>query len=231
MATTAGTIKHRHQSGLPVGTSDVDVPEWNDSEEMAGGTNGDACVRDSTRADGWGWTSLGIYAPLASPAFTGVPTVPTAAPGTNNNQAASTAFVTAALATGLSGYVAVPYNAANFVGTGGMTWTVGAGNQLRFSYLLLPNKRMEMTFWLDSTTLSGTASNGVRITIPGGKTLAGIYMGMFYLGIGNIPANSKFGTVSAAGNANYLTLSTVDGTNFTLSPFNTFSATLSFEVN
>ena len=35
----------------------------------------------------------GVYAPLNSPALTGVPTVPTANSGTNNNQAASTAFV------------------------------------------------------------------------------------------------------------------------------------------
>ena len=34
-------------------------------------------------------------APLASPNLTGTPTVPTASPGTNNNQVASTAFVTA----------------------------------------------------------------------------------------------------------------------------------------
>ena len=38
-----------------------------------------------------------IYAPLISPALTGVPTVPTAAPGTNTTQAASTAFVKAAI--------------------------------------------------------------------------------------------------------------------------------------
>ena len=35
------------------------------------------------------------YAPLASPTFTGVPAVPTAAPGTNTTQVASTAFVQA----------------------------------------------------------------------------------------------------------------------------------------
>jgi hypothetical protein len=35
----------------------------------------------------------GIYAPLNSPNFSGVPTVPTASSGTNNTQAASTAFV------------------------------------------------------------------------------------------------------------------------------------------
>jgi len=41
-------------------------------------------------------TALGA-APLASPALTGTPTVPTAAPGTNTTQAASTAFVASAL--------------------------------------------------------------------------------------------------------------------------------------
>lgn len=43
-------------------------------------------------------TNLTMYAPLASPTFSGTPTVPTATPGTNTTQAASTAFVTAAVA-------------------------------------------------------------------------------------------------------------------------------------
>ena len=37
------------------------------------------------------------YAPLASPAFTGTPTAPTAAPGTNTTQLSTTAFVAAAI--------------------------------------------------------------------------------------------------------------------------------------
>jgi len=41
--------------------------------------------------------ALAAKAPLASPALTGTPTVPTAAPGTNTTQAASTAFVVAAV--------------------------------------------------------------------------------------------------------------------------------------
>ena len=39
----------------------------------------------------------GTFAPTASPTFTGIPLVPTAAPGTNTTQAASTAFVAALL--------------------------------------------------------------------------------------------------------------------------------------
>jgi hypothetical protein len=42
--------------------------------------------------------ALAQKAPLASPAFTGTPTVPTAAAGTNTTQAASTAFVAQAVA-------------------------------------------------------------------------------------------------------------------------------------
>lgn len=44
-------------------------------------------------------SDLALKAPLASPALTGTPTVPTATAGTNTTQAASTAFVTTAVAT------------------------------------------------------------------------------------------------------------------------------------
>lgn len=54
-------------------------------------------------------TDLAAKAPLASPALTGVPTVPTASVGTNTTQAASTAFVL-----------------ANAGGAGTVTHTVGA---------------------------------------------------------------------------------------------------------
>lgn len=47
--------------------------------------------------------ALDAKAPLASPAFTGTPTVPTADTATNNTQAASTAFVKNAIAAALSG--------------------------------------------------------------------------------------------------------------------------------
>lgn len=53
---------------------------------------------------------LGTYAPLNSPAFTGTPTVPTAAAGTNTTQAASTAFVQTAIS-GVSPVAAEARNA------------------------------------------------------------------------------------------------------------------------
>jgi hypothetical protein len=51
---------------------------------------------------------------LASPALTGAPTAPTAAPGTNNTQIATTAFVTAATG-GITGFA--PINSPAFTGT------------------------------------------------------------------------------------------------------------------
>lgn len=61
-------------------------------------------------------------APLASPAFTGTPTAPTAAQGTNTTQVATTAFVNAEIAADMAGNlatVAPPMNGAAAVGTSG----------------------------------------------------------------------------------------------------------------
>ena len=65
-------------------------------------------------------------APIASPSFTGTPVVPTAAPGTANGQAASTAFVENAITAGTAGVAswntrtgAVALTLADVTGVGG----------------------------------------------------------------------------------------------------------------
>lgn len=58
---------------------------------------------------------LGTLAPLASPAFAGIPTAPTAAAGTNTKQIASTAFVAGAVSAAVSGYA--PLASPAFTGT------------------------------------------------------------------------------------------------------------------
>jgi hypothetical protein len=57
-------------------------------------------------------SDLGLKAPLASPAFTGTPTAPTAVSGTNTTQIATTAFVAAAIASGGITIDATPTNAS-----------------------------------------------------------------------------------------------------------------------
>lgn len=82
----------------------------------------------------WGTLSLSAYATLASPAFSGVPTAPTAGTGSNNTQVATTAFVSTAVANAvgsLSGYKAV---AAGYGGVGTSTITYGLTTD--FTYTL-----------------------------------------------------------------------------------------------
>jgi hypothetical protein len=68
-------------------------------------------------------------APIASPIFTGTPTVPTAAAATNNTQAASTAYVQSAVAQGVaqywlgSGFLNKFYNGSFQIGQRGLTGT------------------------------------------------------------------------------------------------------------
>jgi hypothetical protein len=66
-------------------------------------------------------------APLASPAFTGIPTAPTAAASTNTTQLATTAFVTAALAAAGSAAGIVTYSGPSLTFTGTAFFPIGGG--------------------------------------------------------------------------------------------------------
>jgi hypothetical protein len=79
-------------------------------------------------------TQINNRAPLASPAFTGVPTAPTAAPGTNTTQVATTAFVEARVtadaadeSAALAAAVALAENAADAAAAsaGAARWVSG----------------------------------------------------------------------------------------------------------
>lgn len=66
--------------------------------------------------------ALDLKAQLASPTFTGTPSVPTAAAGTNTTQAASTAFVKTAIENALSGKIDLQFS---FLQTLPLTGVVG----------------------------------------------------------------------------------------------------------
>jgi len=82
-------------------------------------------------------TAIATKANLASPAFTGTPTVPTAAAGTSTTQAASTAFVQAALAA-LYPVGSIYTNATSAVNPGTLlgfgTWTAFAAGHVMVGF-------------------------------------------------------------------------------------------------
>lgn len=166
------------------------------------------------------------YAPLISPALTGVPTAPTQAPGTNNTAIATTAFTQAAISAGVSVWNAVAYSAANFVGTGSMTWTVSAGNQVRYAYRLT-GKTITVAFYLDSTTMGGTASNEVRVTMPAGATSKGWCGGFVWIGPGSAGGP---GLIRGSPGNTYLSLFKADLTNYALATATIFNGTFTYEI-
>jgi hypothetical protein len=69
-------------------------------------------------------------------------------------------------------WIDVPFTAANFSGSGGMTWTVGAAAITRNRYCLIGNTMvwsLALSAGPTANSLTGTASAAIAITIPAGK--------------------------------------------------------------
>jgi hypothetical protein len=64
-------------------------------------------------------------------------------------------------------WITPPFNAADYVGGGTMTWTVAAGNVTQCGYRVSGNT-LQWSMYLTNTTLSGTAAASVFRQIPGG---------------------------------------------------------------
>lgn len=112
-AATANKIVRRDAAGrfkavAPAAADDVVIKSTLDAA-ISGLINGAPGALDTLKelADAMGddpnfaatiTNALALKAPLASPSFTGNPTVPTQAPATNNTKAASTAYADAAVA-------------------------------------------------------------------------------------------------------------------------------------
>lgn len=89
---------------------------------------------------------LAKKAPIASPSFTGTPKVPTASAGTNNTQAASTAFVTSAISTAMAGITKLDFQVVQTLPSTGVKGTFyliansGSGQNVYDEYLWINNK-------------------------------------------------------------------------------------------
>ena len=121
--TSLGTGSVTSVAALTLGTSGTDL-----SSSVATGTStpvitlnvptASASNRGALSAADWG--TFNAKAPLGSPAFTGTPTAPTAAGGTNSTQVATTAYADAAAATAASSRAAKGAN-SDITSLGGLT--------------------------------------------------------------------------------------------------------------
>lgn len=70
------------------------------------------------------------------------------------------------------GFITVPYNAANFFGPAGMTWTVDSGDQDTYAYLLV-QRMLTVFLWIRTSSIGGTTLGPpIYATLPGGFTAA-----------------------------------------------------------
>ncbi len=75
-------------------------------------------------------------------------------------------------------WTTVVASAANFTGSGAMTWTVEPADVTTYAYTLV-GKTMIVSFDIDSTTVGGTPGVALQIGVPGGfvaaKTMFVVY--------------------------------------------------------
>lgn len=90
--------------GIAAGAEVNVQADWNESDSSS-----DAYIANKP--------DLTVFAPLASPAFTGTPTVPDVTAGDNTTKAANTKFVTAAIAAAMSAVTGIVFD-ADTTGTG-----------------------------------------------------------------------------------------------------------------
>lgn len=109
--------------------------------------------------------NLDLKAPIASPTFTGVPEGPTAAPGTNTTQLATTAFVTAALSSLTGQGKIVAYNLAQ---NGYVKWDIGLILQWgSFTISKTTTVNLPIAYTNTSYKVVGNMQGGKKISVHG----------------------------------------------------------------
>lgn len=114
-------------------------------------------------------SDLALKSPLASPTFTGTPAMPTAVPGTNTTQGATTAFVTAAVAAVTLTSISQGGGSVSVGSDGTITSTTASGKA-----------------W----TVNGTSSSLISLTTAGAITLTPASGQNVTLSSGNFTASS-----------------------------------------
>lgn len=89
------------------------------------------------------------------------------APGATGTISSSGGLFERSRSTAMGEWTAVTYSSGNFTASGSMTWTVDSVDQIAYRYMLIGHT-MWLAFTLNSTSISGTPDQELRVKIPGG---------------------------------------------------------------
>lgn len=146
-----------------------------------GSTAGQAIISTgAATAPTWGTAGAGLFAPLASPAFTGVPTAPSAGAGSSTSQIATTAFVYGTFAAPTIGVCSTTACAGSFTGITTNTLstfsnTTAGASIIKFigNGATTPNKFMGVLGGIFTIFNSGGGSQLMGLTDAGNLSILG----------------------------------------------------------
>jgi hypothetical protein len=120
------------------------------------------------------------------------------------------------------------YASGNYTGSDSMTWTVEAGDVVKFVYHIV-GKMMTVLFTISSSAIGGTPSNILMITVPGGKSPVGTVANTIFM-MEN--GTWKFGIAETYQDVypNKILILKGDISNFTAGAFNVYGQ-LTFEIS
>lgn len=104
------------------------------------------------------------------------------------------------------------YAAGTYTGSGSMTWTVDSGDVSTLAYTI-QGKKMTVAITVGPTSVGGTPSNTLQVTIPDGRTAAKA----MYNALGVLIDNSTrtTGTIGTAAASTLISIQRTDVANFT----------------
>lgn len=121
------------------------------------------------------------------------------------------------------------FSAGNFTGNNSMTWTLQAGDVTTYRYDIVGH-RMTVAWFLVTTTVAGTPSTQLLITIPASKTATTTIVNTFIYSDNGGTNTVGYATVTAAGTT--IALTKLDGSNWTAATNTTgVFGEIVFEIN
>lgn len=148
------------------------------------------------------FTAEALKAPLASPALTGTPTVPTATAGTNTTQAASTAFVTASAALNVK-YTDTATMLSPIVHKNGTAQTINS--TFNFTKANAINISASTTGDVTATMTNSNAGGAVNFQFGNNNGTDQAEFGLTGTSSGFFPGDFYIGTVGASGGVRLVT--------------------------